>query len=142
MKLVKVFVDSDVVISSLISSQGAAYLLLNKANIERFISNVSQKEMEVVIERLHLEKSKLHALIKKQFAVVKIEEDTEHIKKEFSNYTSDENDAHIVAGAKKAKATFLVSYNMRHFKKDAIKEDLGIIVATPARLLQYLRSTL
>ena len=42
----KVFVDSDVIISSLISSTGAACILLNQKDLDLFISNVSLKELE------------------------------------------------------------------------------------------------
>ncbi len=50
------------------------------------------------------------------------------------------NDAHIVLGAKQAKGKFLVTYNIKHFLVEKIREDVGIIVLTPAFLLQYLRS--
>ncbi len=52
----------------------------------------------------------------------------------------DPNDAHILAGSKTAKAKFLVSYNIKHFMVDKIAEELKIVVLTPAKFLQYLRS--
>lgn len=140
MKKVKVFVDSDVIISSLISSKGAAYLLLNETDIEPSISTISQRELEVVVGRLGMDESELNMLITKRCSIVRMRESVHAIKENFQAYTSDENDAHIVAGAKRAKVPFLVTYNVRHFNVERIKKDLDILVVRPAQLLQYLRS--
>lgn len=136
----KVFSDSDVVISSLISKKGAAYLLINQSNLKLFVSNYSEEELEKVSDRLDLSKNKLRALLKRKFKVVKLVGELEKIKEQFIDYVLDSNDAHIVAGAKKAKARFLISYNIRHYKQEKIIKDFNIIVTTPAKLLQYLRS--
>lgn len=136
----KVFVDSDVVISSIISEKGAAYLLLNKPRDRFNISNISQKELERVVDRLKINQNKLQALIKRRLKVVKLRENTAKIKNDFQVYSSDPNDVHIVAGAKVAKAKFLLTYNLKHFQKQKIYDDLGILVLTPAQYLQYLRS--
>ena len=138
----KVFVDSDVVISSLISSKGAAFLLLNKtANLELFLSNASRLELEQVAERLHLDKQKLKNLADKRFTTIHLRETAGKLKTKFADYVLDSNDAHIVAGAVKANVQFLVSYNTKHFKADKLKEDFHIILTTPANLIQYLRSS-
>ncbi len=138
----KVFVDSDVVISSIISSKGAAFLLLNEIdNLELFLSNVSLKELKLVIERFHLDKQKLNDLVNKRFTKVNLKETTKELKKTFEDYVLDINDAHIVAGAARSKTQFLISYNTRHFKADKLKEDFKIILTTPANLIQYLRSS-
>lgn len=136
----KVFVDSDVIISSLISEKGAAYLLLNKQKLKFFISNISKRELEKVAGRLDIEQNYLHDLIKKRLKVISLKEEISKIKKEFKNYTTDVDDTHIVAGAASAKAKFLLTYNLRHFQRQKIKADLGIMVLTPAQYLQYLRS--
>lgn len=136
----KVFVDSDVVISSLISEKGAAYLLINKQNSNFVISNISKEELEKVVDKLKLNQDKLQDLIKKRLKTIKINQKIETIKKEFKDFTSDPNDTHIIAGAVKAKSKFLLTYNIRHFKKKEINKDFGIIVLTPAQYLQYLRS--
>ncbi len=137
----KVFVDSDVLISSLISSTGAAFLLLNQTSeLELFISNKSNEELEKVVNRLNLSSLELQQLIQTRFSVVDLDETLEEIKKEFSDHVLDINDAHIVAGAKKANVTFLISYNTKRFKADKIKDEFNIILTTPSNLLQYLRS--
>lgn len=137
----KVFVDSDVVISSLISSTGAAFLLLNQTDdIELYISNISMSELERVMERLSLDGQTLKKLAKKRFTIFQLGKTVEEVKKQFSNYVLDIDDAHIVAGAVRAKVQFLISYNTKHFKSDKLRENFNIILSTPANFLQYLRS--
>lgn len=136
----KVFVDSDVIISSLVSSTGASYFLLNQtSNLEFYISNISQKELIEVADRLKISQNKLQNLLKKRFKEVQIE-DLAKIRLNYSEYTVDLDDIHIVAGARQSKVNFLISYNTRHFKIDRIKQDFNIVVMTPAIFLQYLRS--
>lgn len=139
--MLKVFVDSDVIISSLISSSGAAFLLLNETDdLDLFISTVSNQELLEVVHRLHLSQEKLENLINKRLSTTLLKKSLEEIKMEFSKYVLDIDDAHIVAGAKEANVQFLISYNTKHFKADKLKEDFNIILTTPANLLQYLRS--
>lgn len=135
-----VFVDSDVIISSLISKSGAAHLLINQTEHKKFISNYSYKELLFVVERLGLDDKLLTDLIKTKFKIVKLKTASIKLKEKFWEYVSDINDAHIVAGAVEAKARFLISYNIKHYKTDKIKSDFNILLATPARFLQYLRS--
>ncbi|MEK7543753.1 MAG: PIN domain-containing protein [Patescibacteria group bacterium] len=136
---IRVFVDSDVIISSLISKTGAAYLLMQDTRINRFISDVSHVELKRVADVLHLSQKDLQKLVDAQCRVVKIGEYPGE-RKRMAEYTRDLHDTHIVLGAKLAKAKFLVTYNLKHYLVEKIREDLGIIVLTPAFLLQYLRS--
>jgi len=94
------------------------------------------KELEEVVNRLNLDLQKLKNLIKDRFNVIKLGQTEERIQ----DYTIDPDDAHILSGSKKAKAKFLISHNIRHFKVDKIAEDLNLVVITPAKFLQYLRS--
>ena len=141
MSLIRVFVDSDVIISSLISTSGAArFLLFGKRKLSLFISNISKEELETVATNLKINQQKLKNLIKTKFKVVRLGKKPETLKQKYKEYTTDPNDAHIVVGAVKSKANFLISYNIRHFKIDKIKQDFKILVLTPANFLQYLRS--
>lgn len=140
MAKLKVFVDSDVVISSLISETGAAHLLINQTDLEPIISNFSTEEQEIVVERLELDKGDWNKLVKTKFQTISLKESKANLIKQFNQYVHDINDAHIVAGAKKSKVKFLITYNIRDFKSEAIKQKLGITILTPARFLQYLRS--
>lgn len=136
----KVFVDSDVIISSLISSKGAAYLLLNKSKLELYISNKSIEELEKSSSRLGINNDLLKNLIKKRFQMIKLKQRDTEIQIGFKEYVLDQNDAHIIAGAKKAKVKFLITYNIKHFNLNKIQKNFNLIVTTPAKLLQYLRS--
>ncbi len=134
------FVDSDVVISSLLSEKGASFFLFSQTKIDLFISSLSLKELKIVIKRLGIEERKLNTLIQKRLKVVVLKGTKREIEKKYQNYVLDQNDSHIVAGARQAKVKFLLSYNLRHFRKEKIKEDFKIILLTPASFLQYLRS--
>lgn len=127
----KVFVDSDVVISSLISSTGAAFKLINsEQGITKIISNLSVKELKIVTVRLSITKPLPH------FSIQKIKKLNEYV-----TYSTDPNDAHIIAGAHQSGARFIITYNMKHYKSELIKRELNIILLTPGVFLQYLRST-
>ena len=136
----RIFVDSDVIISSLLSQSGAAHFLLSLTSLELFISSLSKKELEVAVVRLGMRNKSLAKLINNSLEVIVLLESLPEIKKTFKDYVSDRNDAHIVAGAKSAKADFLITYNVKDFKIEKIKQDLGIITLTPGNFLQYLRS--
>lgn len=143
MKRRKIFVDSDVAISSLLSSKGAAYFLLNEVNLELYISNISIREIKRGVNKLDLDNEKFQNLLKKRLKEVKLKEDNEGIEKikaTFKDYVFDEDDAHIVAGASISKARLILTYNIKHFKIEKMKHDLSMIVTTPAKFLQYLRS--
>lgn len=140
-KPIRIFVDSDVIISSLISTSGAASILLHDTEgVELYVSNFSILELERVVERLKLDKEKLHKVINSRLSSVDIKQPYKMVREEFSYYVRDVDDAHIVAGAKKSGAMFLVSYNVRHFEAEKLKQDLNIILLTPGLFLQYLRS--
>lgn len=133
------FVDSDAVISSLLSKKGASFFLFSQTESDFFISSLSIKELKIVVNRLRIDQQKLNLLIKKKFKVILLKEIGE-IEKKYQDYVLDKNDSHIIAGAVASKAKFLLSYNLRHFKKEKIKQDFDIILLTPAGFLQYLRS--
>lgn len=134
------FVDSDVVISSLLSTKGASFFLFGQTKINLFISSLSFKELKIVVKRLGIEKHKLNALLKRRLKIITLKGTKQEIKEKYQNYVLDQNDAHIIAGAVAAKVKFLLSYNLKHFKSEKIKKDFNIILLTPAGFLQYLRS--
>jgi predicted nucleic acid-binding protein len=136
----RVFVDSDVVISSLISSRGAAHFLLNQPSITPVISSISHIELRKVVERMNLDMNQLELLIKNDIEVFSIFKELKELKNEYHQFVTDINDAHIVAGAHISKVKYLVTYNLRHFKVDKIKDKLNILVLTPALFLQFQRS--
>lgn len=136
----RIFTDSDVVISTLISQNGASYLLLHHKNIACYISSHSLAELTRVVKRLNIREDKLKTLTYERLKMVTLKESIGKIKEKYREYTLDTDDTHIIAGAVKAKAEFLISYNIKHFKIEKIKRDFDIKVTTPANFLQYLRS--
>lgn len=137
---IRVFVDSDVTISSLISKTGAAYLLMHDNRISRFVSDISAAELLRVASELKLSKTMLQRVLKTQCVMVLLDTKRRTMLRRMNEYTHDINDTHVVAGAKAAKVQFLVTYNTKHFQIEKIREELGITVLPPAFLLQYLRS--
>jgi len=138
--MIKVFLDSDVVISSLISSIGASHQLINNDKIICMISNISYRELLLVVKKLKIEVSELNILVKKQLKVEDLSETLEQIKLKYKLYVKDINDAHIVAGAAKSQVNYLITYNLKDFKINGIKEKCNIKIMTPGMFLQFLRS--
>ncbi len=140
-KVLRLYVDSDVVISSLILATGAAHMLLHSTEeVELYVSNLSTLELEKVVDRLQLDSKKLSQVISTRFVLVKISQSPKAVQQLFADYVRDNDDTHIVAGAKEAKVMFLISYNIRHFESEKLRQDFQIILLTPGMFLQYLRS--
>lgn len=137
---IKIFIDSDVIISSLLSQTGASHIILNNTFLKAFISNFSYEELNKVVNKLRIDKNRLEKLVKERLKTVKIGLDKDKILNKFGDYAYDMEDVHIVAGAKKAKVKFLVTFNTKDFKIKEIQQNLGIRVMRPGQLLQYLRS--
>src|SRR3989338_10207618 len=136
--MVRVFVDTDVVISSSISHVGAAHQLLRSDTAQKFISNLSREEARGTAKKLTIDFRK----VQKQLRLctsIEIKEDLISIKKVYGTYINDVTDSHVVAGAVCSKSQFIVSYNLKDFKIESIKRKFDIIVLTPGTLLQYLR---
>lgn len=135
----KVFLDSDVIISSLISPTGGASLLITQNLADFYISNYSLTELNRVCQRLSLNENKL----KQTLAIINVQnikQSLSEIKHSFHHLTTDENDTHIIAGAVASKARFLLTYNLKHYRQELIKREFNLIILTPAQFIQYLRS--
>jgi len=134
---IPLFIDSDVVISSLLSPTGAATMLMHLPSVIRFTSNLALTEQSIVVERLGIHPQDHVTLMKKLFFVTTVlKEDV----KKYARTVNDPLDAHIVAGAVASKTKFLVTYNTKDYRAEIIKKSWDIIVITPGFLLQYLRS--
>jgi predicted nucleic acid-binding protein len=136
----RLFIDSDVIISSLLSTSGAAFFLLNKSPIKAIITTISLRELQIVMKRMNINEKKLQSLIKKRLEVVNLTQSLVKIKKEYSKFVTDENDAHIVAGSHHAKVKYLITYNLKHFNADKINKELDVLIMTPAIFMQFLRT--
>ncbi|MBI5123366.1 PIN domain-containing protein [Candidatus Roizmanbacteria bacterium] len=136
----KIFLDSDVVISSLISDLGASHRLINNVSSIYFISDASYKELLSVVKKLGLEVNKLKNLVKDRLRVIKLQKDKKGAMEDYKNFVKDLNDAHIVAGAVEAKVNFLITFNLKDFEINKIKAKHNIQIMTPGMFLQFLRS--
>jgi len=132
----KVFIDSDVIISSLISTRGAAFLLLSAPNSQFYYSNLQVEELKNVCDRLNIPHNKLETILK-NLSLKKIELGSN----KYLSFVNDPGDAHILAGAHQSLAKFLITYNQKDFKSEKIKSKFNLTILTPALYLQYLRST-
>lgn len=139
MKNIKIFIDSDVVVSSLLSKTGAAYLLINSNYpITKYVSNLSILELETVIIKLNITKKTLNKAVS-NLEVIKLKESAKKIKEKYSGYVNDKNDAHVIAGTVETKAKFLITYNTKDYRTNKLKTDHNAIVMPPGSFLQYLR---
>ena len=136
----RIFLDSDVIISSFISSSGASYYLLNNNlnALQFYISNFSITEIEVVTKGLNIQ-NKLKNL-ESRINIINLDTGIDNIRNLFKGYVYDVDDTHIVMSAKESKSKFLLTYNMKDYNIDLIKKDFNIIVLKPGMFIQYLRS--
>ena len=132
------FMDSDVIISSIISKAGASSLLIGNQQIKKYISNFSIKELQVVVKRMKLPQGELSKLTK-TLDIIELEQSFSKIKDKYRNYVLDENDSHIIAGAVSSKCKFIISFNLKHYNKEKIKDNFNISILTPGDFLQHLR---
>lgn len=58
MAKVKIFIDSDVIISSLLSKKGASNIIVNNTNLSAVISNFSYEELDRTVDKLGIDRSK------------------------------------------------------------------------------------
>lgn len=137
----QIFVDTDVVISSLISSTGAAFSLINEFDIVRYYSDYTTKELERTIAKLDLDIKQANSLLKRQFKPVQLDPDPQKVQSRFGQYVFDPLDAHVVAGAHKSHSPILVTFNIRHFQLDKIKQELEILIQNPSQFVQSLRNS-
>jgi len=139
MEEIKVFLDTDVIISSLLSRKGASYQLIAKQKVNKVITQTIAEEIKEVTLRKNIDRTEAKKTLK-SIKTIKINLSRAKVTEIFSRYVSDIEDSHVVAGASKSKTKFLLTYNLKHYKKIPIKNELGIIVLKPGEFLQYLRS--
>jgi len=133
----QVFLDTDVIISSLLSTQGAAYSLIHQTKVDRIISLWVREEVVEVAKRLNLDNP---SVVLDQCRVVGLELAKEVMVETYGEYVTDDQDAHVVAGAVVSKVKFLLTYNHKHYRVESIRQDLGLLILRPGEFLQFLRS--
>jgi len=136
MAKIKVFLDTDVIISSLLSQKGASFEIINNKKIKKIISKILKSEVEEVVKRLSIKKSPWL----KNIETVSLNLSKKKLLKDYSAYVFDQKDSHVIAGAKLSNSRFLLTHNTKHYNILRIKNGLEIVVMKPGVFLQYLRS--
>ena len=136
---IKVLLDTDVIISSLLSQEGASYEIINNSKIEKIITSTIKKGAVAVSKRHQLKLRTLERIFTNT-KTISLDISRAKLLKNYSIYVFDDEDAHIIAGAKLSKSKFLLTHNIRHYNLDKIRSELGIITMKPGEFLQYLRS--
>ena len=146
MSKIKVFLDSSTVIAGVISSSGAARVLLvmsENGQIESFISEQVIAESERSIARkVPRALPELRQTLKD--ANLKVVHNPTHEEiKENLYLIDDPDDVPILLAAMKANADYLVTHNRRHFLDDPkVAERAGIQIGTPGDILAWIRENL
>lgn len=135
---IKVFLDSNVIISALLSKSGASYQIINNPRIRKVISETIKEEVMEVSARLRIGIDEEDIL--DEIKIIRIFSDKSPIVVKYQPYVLDVEDSHVVAGTVKAETRFLLTHNLIHFRIEKIRNDFGIIVMKPGIFLQYLRS--
>lgn len=141
-----IFLDSSALISGVISTTGAAYVLLELGEQEEIVLTIS--EMVIVESERSIAKksprnvSALREVIK--VANLKIVQDPSAEEKAANLYLmADPDDVPILLAAMKAKVDYLATHNRKHFLDDPkVAENSGLAIGTPGDALAWLRERL
>lgn len=139
MEKVKVFVDTNLLVSALISQKGASYEIVQNSNIVKIISPTVSKELTEVSKKFRFRNKDVETILK-HLSLKKVSLKKEKLEEIYSGYVMDTKDTHVLSSAKESKTKFLLTHNIKHFRVEKINNDFGIIVIKPGNFLQYLRS--
>ncbi len=137
---IRIFPDTDVIVSSLFSRKGAAHFIINDLKVTKLTTQLSLKETRGVAKRLSLPNKVLAKSFNKEFEITNLHGSPASLVEKYGSYLLDMYDSHVLAGAVITKARFLITYNLKHFKLDVIKGDFGIIVISPGDFMQFIRA--
>ena len=138
--MIKIFIDSSVIIAALISKTGASREVLifrESSFFEGWISTKVIDEVTKVIERksLILENDLKEILNVANLKVVKKLDP--FLLLETSKWIKDKNDAHILAAAKQADVDIILTLDIRHFIKDLeVSKKSGLKIMTPGEFIK------
>lgn len=138
MDKIKVFLDSDVIISALLSQKGASFEILQNSQVTKFISEAIKLEVTAVAKRLNLQSFSQNIFT--DMRMIKINLDKERLVEAYFPFVIDVEDSHVIAKADKAQVNFLLTHNTKHYLTEKIKMSFQIITMKPGLFLQYLRS--
>ena len=146
MSKVKVFLDSSAVIAGIISSTGAARVLLvmsETGQIEIFISEhvIVESERSLARKVPHALPDFRQALKDAQPKIIK--NPTPKQIEDNLYLIADPNDVPILLAAMQANVDYLATHNRKHFLDDPkVAERSGIKIGTPGDVLAWIRENL
>lgn len=137
----RVFLDSSVLISGVISQTGASSAILDLGEAGEIIVVISKG---VLIETDRVFEKKFPALtgdfrefIKNLFPIVVDDPTSQEIRE--SESVIDKDDASILAAAKRENIHFLVSLDTKHFHTPKVRQYLKCPIVTPMQFLMEFR---
>lgn len=146
MSKIKVFLDSSAVIAGVISSTGAARVLLvmsESGQIETFISEQVIVESERSIARKVPKALPDFRQALKDTNPKIINNPTKREIEENLHLIADPEDVPILLSAMSAHVDYLATHNRKHFLDDpTVAEKSGIKIGTPGDVLAWIRETL
>jgi len=146
MSKIRVFLDSSAVIAGVISSTGAARVLLvmsENGQIETFISEQVITESERSIARKAPQALPELRQTLKDAGLKVVHKPTYKEIKENLYLIADPDDVPILLAAMKAHVDYLATHNRKHFLNDPrVAERAGIIIGTPGDVLAWIRENL
>ncbi len=145
MSKIKVFLDSSAVIAGVISSVGAARVLLvmsENGQIETFISEQVIAESERSIARkVPQALPEFRQTVKNARLKIVHNPTQQEIEKNLS-LIADPDDVPILLAAIKASVDYFATHNRKHFLDDPkVAEKSGIKIGTPGDVLAWIRET-
>ena len=146
MSKIKVFLDSSAIIAGVISSTGAARVLLvmsENGQIETFISEqvISESERSIARKVPHALPEFRQTL--KDASLKIVHNPTEEEIKENLYLIADPDDVPILLAAMKAHVDYLATHNRKHFLDDPkVAERSGLKIGTPGDVLAWIRENL
>jgi predicted nucleic acid-binding protein len=140
---IKIFLDSSVLVAGVISSTGAARVLMLLADVGKINILVSEQVI-VETERALARKAPLGLLdFRKALKSVNMQVVRTPTFDEYSEHLymmSDPMDVPILVAAMKAKVDFLVTLDRKHFLDDPkVAEKSGLRIGTPGDALAWVR---
>jgi predicted nucleic acid-binding protein len=136
----RVFVDSDVLFAGSASAEGASHLILQLAElglIDAYISDQVREEVtRNLIDKLPSALPAMRTIIELSCHVVP-DPESEAVAEITAQRSAHVKDAPILAAALAARCSWLVTFNVRHFRSG-----VGMQVVTPGQFIARLRDLL
>ncbi len=137
----RVFLDTNVIISGLLSRTGASAAILDLAEAEEIVAVVSR---QVLVEADRVFAAKFPQLLERYRKFIKnlgplLADDPSMREVEASKKIIDAADAPILAAAKKEGVNYLVTLNTRHFHTEKVRAFLPCPIFTPSEFIVAFR---